>query len=64
MAFYKSTQLKGIFLVSLETWLCHVFSGKCLTRGSLAEADTWENVMLRTDVLFFQVLPQKGVVDA
>ena len=47
-------RLKWKFLGFLETRLCHVmFSGNCLMRGCFAEADTWEDVLLRTDVWCF-----------
>ena len=37
------------FPVSLETQLCPVmfFPGTCLVRGCFAEADIWENVLLK-----------------
>jgi hypothetical protein len=40
-------------------------SGNDLTRGCFAEADTWEDVLLRTDTcyFFFWKLPGKGAHD-
>jgi len=52
------------FLVSLETHLCHVMFSWKLMRVCFGEADTWEDVLLRTDMWYFsEISLEKGASD-